>query len=244
MATSVCCGEALVRFVTDCDHMATSVNNTQLVKQNAARALREAVLQGRVAPGERIVEATWAEELGAAQASVREAINILVGEGLVTKAPRRSARVISLTEEEVLHIYDARLVLEGLAARLVAEGRGDVEALRAPCLEMRSAVERGDYEELLRADLQFHLALCKESGNQFLYEAVVKMITPLFAFATLRVQRVRQPARAWLESVADHERIIDVIKLGDPSTAECYIRHVMGRFSEAGRRVWVHRTVR
>jgi len=57
-----------------------------LLKESLAVQLREAILSGKLAPGEKIIERRWARELGAAQVSVREALNILIAEGFVTKA--------------------------------------------------------------------------------------------------------------------------------------------------------------
>src|SRR5215475_5790329 len=93
-----------------------------LLKENVAERLREEILAGRIVPGEKIVEGKWAREYGVAQISVREALNILVAQGFVTKGHGRSARALKLEKEDIIHIYQVRGVLEGLAARLIAEG--------------------------------------------------------------------------------------------------------------------------
>src|SRR5580765_3544655 len=67
-----------------------------LLKESLAAQLREAILSGKLTPGEKIVERRWAGHLGAAQVSVREALNILITEGFVTKGHGRSARVLRL----------------------------------------------------------------------------------------------------------------------------------------------------
>ena len=87
-----------------------------LVKQNLAAALQREILNGRLLPGQRIVEGTWARKFGVAQASVREAINILVTEGFAEKRSGRSARVTQYSEEDVARLYEVRSALEGLAA--------------------------------------------------------------------------------------------------------------------------------
>src|SRR5437879_124092 len=90
------------------------------VKGNVAEYLLDEIINGRLKPGERIVEGRWAAKLQVAQASVREALNILAGRGFVEKELGRSARVTTLTEEDVAQIYDVRAALEALAARTVA----------------------------------------------------------------------------------------------------------------------------
>jgi len=108
--------------------------NTGLLKENLAVQLREAILSGKISPGEKIIERRWAREFGAAQVSVREALNILIAEGFVTKGHGRSARVLRLTDSAIIHTYQVRGALEGLAARIIVEQKlpiADLEAARA-----------------------------------------------------------------------------------------------------------------
>src|SRR5580698_11276162 len=104
----------------------TSDNTPELIKNHLSNQLRVEILNSSLKPGERIVEGKWAAKFGVAQASIREAINILAQEGFVTKAPNRSARVIHLSEIDVSHIYYLRGAIEGLAARLAARFRQDL----------------------------------------------------------------------------------------------------------------------
>ena len=89
--------------------------NNGLLKQSLALQLREAILSGKLVPGEKIIERRWAREFGAAQVSVREALNILIAEGFVTKGHGRSARVLLLSDAAIIHTYQVRGALEGLA---------------------------------------------------------------------------------------------------------------------------------
>src|SRR5258708_22663122 len=91
-----------------------------LLKQSLAARLRDEILQGRIAPGQKIIEGRWARHFGVAQLSIREALNILAAEGFVTKQHRRSARLLSLTETHIIHIYQILGALEGFAARILA----------------------------------------------------------------------------------------------------------------------------
>src|ERR1700732_5624712 len=94
-----------------------------LLKENLAVQLREAILAGRILPGEKIIEGRWARQFGVAQVSIREALNILTTEGFVTKGHGRSARVVKLGDADITHIYEVRGVLEGLAARIITKRR-------------------------------------------------------------------------------------------------------------------------
>jgi DNA-binding GntR family transcriptional regulator len=87
--------------------------STALVKDAVADRLRVEIASGALRPGIRIVEGYWARKFGVAQASIREAINLLAQEGFVTKASGRSARVVNLTEQDVLHIFQVRAPWKG-----------------------------------------------------------------------------------------------------------------------------------
>src|SRR6202048_1837791 len=108
-----------------------------LLKESLAIQIREAILSGKLAPGEKIIERRWAREFGAAQVSVREALNILIAEGFVTKGHGRSARVLRLTDAAIIHTYQVRGALEGLAARIIVEQNLSITDLEAPKLQRR-----------------------------------------------------------------------------------------------------------
>src|ERR1700746_3401299 len=126
-----------------------------LIKNQLSEQLRGEILNGTLKPGERIVEGKWAAKFGVAQASIREALNILAQAGFVTKAPGRSARVIHLSETNVAHIYRLRGAIEGLAARLAAQSRQNVDVLQATMDTMRESARAGDRERLIDYDLLY-----------------------------------------------------------------------------------------
>src|ERR1700748_3840846 len=103
--------------------------STPLVKSSLAKRLRDEIGSGALPPGTRIIEGTWGRRLGVAQGSIREAINLLAQEGFVTKVSGRSARVVSLNEQDVLQLYELRGAVEGLAARLAGARRADIAKL-------------------------------------------------------------------------------------------------------------------
>src|SRR5450755_3817002 len=88
-----------------------------LLKEQLASALKQVIVTGRLHAGQRVVETVWPQEFSAAQASVREAINLLITEGFLVKDAGRSARVVNYRELDVAHIYEVRAAMEGLAAK-------------------------------------------------------------------------------------------------------------------------------
>ena len=127
--------------------------------------MREAILAGRILPGEKIIEGRWARQFGVAQVSIREALNILTTEGFVTKGHGRSARVLKLGDPEIIQIYQLRGALEGLAARLVVEQKLPLDDLEAALAEMQDAVQQNDLRKVVDRVQQFHLCLLEKAGN-------------------------------------------------------------------------------
>src|ERR1700739_975788 len=137
----------------------TALSPSGLIKNQLSDQLRGEILNGTLKPGERIVEGKWAARFGVAQASIREAINILAQAGFVTKAPGRSARVIHLSKTDVGHIYQLRGAMEGLAARLAVQSPQSLNALQATMDAMRESARTGDREGLIHSHLLYYLCL-------------------------------------------------------------------------------------
>ena len=157
-----------------------------LLKESVAAQLREEILAGRIAPGEKIIEGRWARQFGVAQVSVREGLNILTTEGFVTKGHGRSARVLKLSESDIIHLYQVRGALEGLAARLITEQRLPVDDLEAAMAGMRQAVELNDVRRVVDCVQRFHVSFLEKPGNSFLRETGRRLVIPLYAFTLMR----------------------------------------------------------
>src|ERR1700693_4514536 len=91
--------------------------------------LRQAILSGRLKPGERLVEGRLADELGVSRNPVREAIRALASEGLIEVTARRGAAVATMTEQEARETIELRALLEGQNGRLAAR-RHDGEIIK------------------------------------------------------------------------------------------------------------------
>ena len=78
--------------------------------------LRDAILTGKLVPGERLMENQLAEKLGVSRTPVREALRMLELENLVELVPRKGAQVLDMTEKDIVNILEIRSALEGLGA--------------------------------------------------------------------------------------------------------------------------------
>lgn len=133
-------------------------------QQAVTDALREMILMGRLAPGERIDQQLTAELLGVSRMPVREGLRVLSAEGLVTIYPHQGAVVSELSPEEIEDVFSVRSALEGMAARL-AVLRLTEEAIEHLAQCHRSMGQAADHDEWLELNESFHSTLYALSGR-------------------------------------------------------------------------------
>src|SRR5438046_7465634 len=120
--------------------------------------LRELILSGKLASGQRIIETRIAQQLGIGQPTVREALESQQDEGLVIRHPNRGCTVVELSAKEIHQIFRLRIELETLAVDMAMESwtpEKSEQLSRALELLESAAVMRGA-EKYYRADLEFH----------------------------------------------------------------------------------------
>jgi len=190
------------------------------LSDEAADAIREQILAGRFRRGERLVEARIARELRVSRGPVRDAFKLLRSEGLVADEPRRGTFVVALTANDVNEIYDLRAALEWAAARAVAHNdpAGKLPELAAILDSMSAAVAAKDVHAVASADLAFHEALCRLSGNTRIL-AVFSQHVP-----TLRtLLMVDQHLYSGREIAEQHRPILEAIAAGDSNLAAALV---------------------
>lgn len=201
------------------------------LQERVYRRLREAIVSGSLAPGQRLIETSLAEQLGVSRSPVREAIRRLAQDGLVTFVPRRGVSVGNPSPGEVEEVYTIRGALEALAARLAACRRSarQLEQLRRTLARMERATENGDHSGLLRADNDFHRALVEASGNQRLIEIAAALLDTS--------RRVRQSVlsgdTSWARTTwENHRAVLAALESPDPEAAAMLVSTHMERAKE------------
>jgi len=128
-----------------------------LLSQRVTNEIRDLILNGKLAPGERIGQEALAERFGTSRIPVREALRQLESEGLVSLVPNSGASVAKLDLHECLEIYKIRELLEPLALSesIPHLTDADIAALEAATLAMETTT---DSDEFLRLDRDFHLS--------------------------------------------------------------------------------------
>ena len=149
--------------------------------KNVALRLREMILRGDLAPGERLAEVGLAERLGVSRTPIRQALPALAREGLLSAAGRRGYVVRSFSPQDVVDAIETRGLLEGLAARRIAErGPGSelLEKLKA-CLVEGDAIlgkrrfESADEQRYSEMNGRFHTLIVEGAGSRIVADAVL-----------------------------------------------------------------------
>ncbi len=177
------------------------------------RAVREAILGGRLKTGERLVETSLAQQLGVSRAVLREALQRLAHEGLVEQSGYKGTRVVMLTPAQLDEIVDVRLLLEVEAVRLAhpkltAHDRAELRSLA------RQMANEADFTRFSRMDFSLHQRIWQLSGQGLIARLLTQVSAPLFAMSLLMrsaEQRTRTQAD---QRRGDHTPLVESLCAG------------------------------
>jgi DNA-binding GntR family transcriptional regulator len=181
-----------------------------------ADRLRNAIIEGDIQPGERLVEQKLASDLETSQQTVRVALHQLGQQGFVRKIPHRGTYVTKLIASDFQKIQSVRLTLEVLAieAAAVHMTASVARSLRGLVDEMATAVAVDDRSAFHRADLKFHSLIWDLAGNEYLKGALERLVVAMFAFVLST-----QTKEDFVAAVQQHKEIVEGLCSRDPAEA-------------------------
>jgi DNA-binding GntR family transcriptional regulator len=191
-------------------------------KQTALAALRRAIGDGDMVPGQRLVEAELAELFGVTRASLRAALIELTTAGLVERVPNRGARVRQVTVPEAVAITECRMALEGLCAAKAAELATDGEIAELISLgeAMRRAVADGEPMKYSALNRNLHGRVREIAAQPVAAQLLEQLQGQLVRHQFRLALRAGRPAR----SLTEHLAIVTAIAERDPAGAEAAAR--------------------
>jgi len=192
----------------------------------AAGYLRDAIMNGDMVPGQRLVEAELAEMLRVTRASVRAALISLAADGLIERIPNRGARVRVVPVAEAVAITECRMVLEGLCAAKAAGNASDAEIERLTAIgeQMTRAAGAADPLKYSALNRELHQFVHEISGQAVAADLLQRLNAQIVRY---QFRLSLRPGRMHV-SLRQHLEIIDAIAARDPAAAEAAARRHLG----------------
>jgi DNA-binding GntR family transcriptional regulator len=192
----------------------TKVNGSSEVLHLAvAQRLRALIVEGGIAPGQKLNERDLASRLQVSRTPLREALKLLTAEGLVEHLPNRGAIAVQLSADDVAHAFEVMAALEGLSGELACARISDDELaeLQALNFEMRAHHARRDLPAYYRLNAQIHQAINRAARNPVLSEVYDRL--------NARLQALRFSSNfdteKWDAAVRDHDAMIEALLARD-----------------------------
>ncbi|MBR4113901.1 MAG: GntR family transcriptional regulator [Anaerotignum sp.] len=176
--------------------------------------LRDAILTGKLVPGERLMENQLAEKLGVSRTPVREALRMLELENLVELVPRKGAQVLDMSEKDIVNILEVRSALEGLATSVACKKmtKEDLQQLKNMEVDFEKAVAENDVEHFVDIDEDFHDLIFAATENDKLINIFRNLRIQLYRY---RMAQAKNNETSMSTIVAHHRSIIRAIENHD-----------------------------
>jgi DNA-binding GntR family transcriptional regulator len=192
-----------------------------LLRETAYEAIRRAIVDGTLAPGERLRDAELCTWLGLSRTPVREALGRLEEEGLVETRPQSFTRVTPLSRRDAREAFPVVAALHALATELAVPGilPSELAKLREANQRFATAMEQQDTDAALAADDEFHAVFVRVSGNSEIARTLERLVPRL-----RRLERVQFASLSGRRSVKQHDRIITLAAKGEAADAGASVR--------------------
>lgn len=192
--------------------------------------LKEWIILGKLAPGEKIIETKLADALETSRTPVREALRKLEKEGMVVFYPSQGASVTHINTVSLSNLFECRAVLEGLAARGAATqiSQNNLALLEESMILAEQFSAKGEHEKVVEKNTRFHDIIVEAGANPILTQMMEQIRTQI-----LRYRSFVSSSGLRAEFSREHRQIYEAIKGRDAQAAEQFMRlHVHNDLNE------------
>lgn len=198
------------------------------MRDRVGQEIRQALTHKRFQPGQSITEAGLAAEMGISRGPVREALLLLLQEGLVAHSPNRGFSVISFDEKDVQETNEVRLPLEAMALTLAQRNAAQADLSQLDMLVDRisSTYREQEFTSCAQEDMAFHSLIWKLSGNSRLSGALQSLLAPYFAYGALSSSSRPELTPGLLHE--EHACFVRFLRKQELRTAEECVRFHLG----------------
>ena len=184
--------------------------------------LRQAILKGELAPGERLMEIQLAEKLGVSRTPIREAIRKLELEGLVLMIPRKGAEVAKISEKSLKDVLEVRRSLEELAIELACQrmSDADLQELERKQMKFCEAIAQGSAMDIAESDEEYHDVIYNCTRNTRLVQILNNLREQMYRF---RLEYIKDEDKRQILRL-EHEKILKALRSRHVSEARAAVR--------------------
>jgi DNA-binding GntR family transcriptional regulator len=194
----------------------SSANSSATATARIVASITAAIVEHRLMPGTKLAEQKLADVFKVSRTLVRQALNQLSRDKLVTLEPARGARVAEPSIDEARQVFEVRTMIEAALVRRAATdlSAAQIAELRAHLRDERTAVQRRDVSGRTRLLADFHVVLARLLGNEVLAELMTDLVTRSTLIALMY-----QTADSAEHSYEDHVAIVDALEKRDARAA-------------------------
>ena len=205
------------------------VNNDLPLREAVAGTLRQAILEGTLSPGERLMELHLAQQLGVSRTPVREAIRLLEEEELVRVIPRRGAVVAQITMQEMEEVREVGCTLEELAVRRACRHmtQEQLASLSNAAAAFEEQAASGDLMAAVRAAAAFHEMVGAAAGNRQLVDTLDYIRPRMFRYLLEMIKNKNSHSRL----ARRHRLLVEALRSADEEKAVQTVRDLFGIIS-------------
>jgi DNA-binding GntR family transcriptional regulator len=208
----------------------TTANSTETVNMTLTDrlfdALQRAIVEGEIPQGSKISEPELARQHGVSRGSLREAIARLEARKLVERKPNLGARVVTLSYEQLIEIFQLREALEGMAARLAAQKMSELEIEELHNLLQQHgeqiAQQHGQAYFQKQGDLDFHYRIVQGSKNK---QLIALLCNDLYHLLRMYRYQFGMRSKRSQQAYEEHHYLLNAISARDGEMAELLMRH-------------------
>jgi len=199
------------------------------MRSMVAEAIRNAIMQGALRPGERIVERKLAAQFEASLSVIREALVELETEGFIVKRRNTATYVTQVTVDDADKVFELRAVLEPFATALAARRAtaDDIRELREIHDRMRDRAAANDFRGYLHEDYAWHDRVWQIADNEYVRASLARALVPFYAFFAIRCQ---DPTFDLMADAMEHLKILDALARNDDEAAGARVRDAMAQW--------------
>lgn len=192
------------------------------LRRDVVDALRKAIIEGRLAPGSRLIERELIDLTGVSRTVIREALRQLESEMIIETIPNKGPIVRQLTPAEAKDLYTIRAVLEGLAARMFVENASadEVAALKDALDKTVEAYRDSQPEVILNIKNQFYDILFAGAGSPTLSSMIATLYARIWRWRALGLGHPNRSSQRSKQSIAELRKLFNALKGRDSDLAE------------------------